>query len=259
MLTAAAIPHVRPQPAIRLGLTTAGPAGPGLTARRRRGGTARAVILDAAAELFTTRGFAATSTRHIAEAVGMRQASLYNHFATKDDILVALLADTVTPALDFAENLRPLDTAPEVKLYALSYIDAAQLITGRWNLGVLYLLPELRSDRFMSFRADRDRLREQYRALAQDVLDAIDDPSSTHLAELPFRLVESVISARADALEGTPIPDAAVIAGSALHILGWRQDLDPIHTEAATIIANAETPKLSGAASAPDNFDALRT
>ena len=53
--------------------------------------------------------------------------------------------------------------------------------------------------------------------------------------------------------------DAAVIAGSALHILGWRQDLDPIHTEAATIIANAETPKLSGAASAPDNFDALRT
>jgi len=68
-----------------------------------------------------------------------------------------------------------------------------------------------------------------------------------------------VISARADALEGTPIPDAAVIAGSALHILGWRQDLDPIHTEAATIIANAETPKLSGAASAPDNFDALRT
>ena len=111
----------------------------------------------------------------------------------------------------------------------------------------------------MSFRADRDRLREQYRALAQDVLDAIDDPSSTHLAELPFRLVESVISARADALEGTPIPDAAVIAGSALHILGWRQDLDPIHTEAATLIANAETPKLSGAASAPDNFDALRT
>lgn len=259
MLTAAAIPHVRPQPATMEGVTNAGPGRPRLTARRRPGGTARAEILDAAAELFTTRGFAATSTRHIAEAVGMRQASLYNHFATKDDILVALLADTVTPALDFAENLRPLDTAPEVKLYALSYIDAAQLITGRWNLGVLYLLPELRSDRFMSFRADRDRLREQYRALAQDVLDAIDDPSSTHQAELPFRLVESVISARADALEGTPIPDAAVIAGSALHILGWRQDLDPIHTEAATIIANAETPKLSGAASAPDNFDALRT
>ena len=240
------------------GVTNAGPGRPRLTARRRPGGTARAEILDAAAELFTTRGFAATSTRHIAEAVGMRQASLYNHFATKDDILVALLADTVTPALDFAENLRLLDASPEVKLYALSYIDAAQLITGRWNLGVLYLLPELRSDRFMSFRADRDRLREQYRTLAQAVLAAIGDPVST-LAELPFRLVESVISARADALEGTPIPDAAVIAGSALHILGWRQDLAPLHTEAAELISNAETPKLSGAESAPDNFDAMRT
>ncbi len=209
------------------GVTNAGPGRPPPDRSPTPGGTARAEILDAAAELFTTRGFAATSTRHIAEAVGMRQASLYNHFATKDDILVALLADTVTPALDFAENLRPLDTAPEVKLYALSYIDAAQLITGRWNLGVLYLLPELRSDRFMSFRADRDRLREQYRALAQDVLDAIDDPSSTHLAELPFRLVESVISARADALEGTPIPDAAVIAGSRCTFLGGARILTP--------------------------------
>ena len=97
MLTAAAIPHVRPQPATMEGVTNAGPGRPRLTARRRPGGTARAEILDAAAELFTTRGFAATSTRHIAEAVGMRQASLYNHFATKDDILVCLLYTSPSP------------------------------------------------------------------------------------------------------------------------------------------------------------------
>src|SRR5690606_3245917 len=86
-------------------VTTAGPGRPRLRPRRRPGSTARAEILDAAAELFTSRGFAATSTRLIAEAVGIRQASLYNHFTTKNDILVALLEDTIEPALDFAEAL----------------------------------------------------------------------------------------------------------------------------------------------------------
>src|SRR5690606_6446151 len=55
-------------------------------------GTPREQVLEAAALLFTSKGFAATSTREIAEAVGIRQASLYYHFAGKDEILAALLA-----------------------------------------------------------------------------------------------------------------------------------------------------------------------
>ena len=39
---------------------------------RRRGSTAREEILDASSELFTTQGFANTSTHQIAEAVGIR-------------------------------------------------------------------------------------------------------------------------------------------------------------------------------------------
>ena len=42
-------------------------------------------------------GYTGTSTRTIAEAVGIRQASLYHYFKTKDDILCALLSQTVTP------------------------------------------------------------------------------------------------------------------------------------------------------------------
>ena len=57
---------------------------PRLSTKKRPGDTAREEILDASAELFTTRGFTNTSTRVIAEAVGLRQASLYHHFATKD-------------------------------------------------------------------------------------------------------------------------------------------------------------------------------
>ena len=62
---------------------------PRLEQSRRPGKTAREEILDAAAELFTNLGYASTSTRGIADAVGVRQASLYHHFATKDDILDA--------------------------------------------------------------------------------------------------------------------------------------------------------------------------
>ena len=40
-------------------------------------GSPREQILEVAARLFTSKGYAATSTREIAEAVGIRQASLY--------------------------------------------------------------------------------------------------------------------------------------------------------------------------------------
>ena len=48
-------------------------------------------ILDAALELFSTQGFEATSIAQIADAVGVRKASLYSHFDSKQDILDRLI------------------------------------------------------------------------------------------------------------------------------------------------------------------------
>jgi AcrR family transcriptional regulator len=47
-------------------------------------------ILDVALELFTKQGFDGTSLREIAEKLGVTKAALYYHFASKDDILMAL-------------------------------------------------------------------------------------------------------------------------------------------------------------------------
>src|ERR1700712_485773 len=156
--------------------------------QRRPGVTARDEILDAAGELFTTLGHAGTSTRSIAESVGIRQASLYHYFKTKDDILCALLGQTVSPTLAFIPNLlgaEPALTAAE-HLHALAAFDGEQLLTGRWNLGALYLLPELRDARLEPFWSDRERLRLHYLALSRAVVER----TRVHAAAAgpPFRL-----------------------------------------------------------------------
>jgi AcrR family transcriptional regulator len=53
-------------------------------------------ILDIAVDLFIERGYAGTSVRDISERLGMTKGSLYYHFASKEDVLNAL----VTPLLD---------------------------------------------------------------------------------------------------------------------------------------------------------------
>lgn len=162
--------------------------------QRRPGVTAREEILDAAGELFTTLGYTGTSTRSIAESVGIRQASLYHYFKNKDDILCALLGQTVSPTLSFIPSLlgaEPALSAAE-HLHALAAFDGDQLLTGQWNLGALYLLPELRDARLEPFWSDRERLRLHYLALSRAVLDQTGVAEAA--TDLPFRLVESLVN-----------------------------------------------------------------
>ncbi len=56
-------------------------------------GNTKEQILDVSLDLFSVRGYEATSIAQIAEAVGLRKASLYSHFANKQDILDTLVED----------------------------------------------------------------------------------------------------------------------------------------------------------------------
>ncbi|RVW07183.1 TetR/AcrR family transcriptional regulator [Prescottella agglutinans] len=220
-------------------MTTTGSGRPRLSTRKRPGATPRDEILDAAAELFTTRGFTGTSTRMIADAVGIRQASMYHHFDTKDDILAALLLGTVTAPVDCAERLVEACDDPVVRLCALVLFDAGQLADSRWNLGALYLLPEVTTERFAEFRALRDDLMARYSAFARDAREAIGGPDcGPATTELPFRLVESTISARSDATAHgtTSVLTPHTVAAAALRTLGWTGPTDPIATRAVDLL-----------------------
>lgn len=59
-------------------------------------GNTKQEILDVALELFSVKGFEATSLSVIADAVGIRKASLYSHFENKQAILDALVEEVLS-------------------------------------------------------------------------------------------------------------------------------------------------------------------
>ena len=58
-------------------------------------GNTKQEILEASLDLFSVQGFEATSISQIANAVGIRKASLYSHFENKQAILDAIVKDVL--------------------------------------------------------------------------------------------------------------------------------------------------------------------
>ena len=58
-------------------------------------GNTKQEIIEAALDLFSVQGFEATSISQIADAVGIRKASLYSHFENKQAILDALVQEVL--------------------------------------------------------------------------------------------------------------------------------------------------------------------
>ncbi|ROQ40787.1 TetR family transcriptional regulator [Frondihabitans sp. PhB188] len=187
--------------------------------------SARDQILTAAAALFVDQGFGQTSTRAIAEAVGIRQASLYYHFAGKDEILVELLETSVRPSVDvaerFAADVGDDATRAAATLFALAHVDVGTLSSTPHNIGTLYLLPEVQDARYDEFRGERDRLQGVYGrlgALASPL--AIPEPL---IGSLLIQMVEVVIQLRRQGVAPESI-DRRAIATSCLRMLGLGDD-----------------------------------
>ncbi len=81
-------------------------------------GDRRAQILNAAACLFAEHGYEATSMRQIANEVNLLAGSLYHHFATKEDMLHAILQEHLGAMVDDTIGLSQLPADAEHKLVA---------------------------------------------------------------------------------------------------------------------------------------------
>ena len=76
-------------------------------------------IVDAAASVFAARGFHGTSTQAIADVLGMRQASLYYYFPSKEAALQLVCEKGVDGFMESAEAIVAEDAAPIDKLTRL--------------------------------------------------------------------------------------------------------------------------------------------
>jgi AcrR family transcriptional regulator len=72
---------------------------PRKTAEELDDGNRRRKLMDGAAKLFRTQGFAATSTRDIASAAGMHSGSPFYHFESKNALLFAVMSEGMTMAV----------------------------------------------------------------------------------------------------------------------------------------------------------------
>jgi AcrR family transcriptional regulator len=91
--------------------------------RRPSTDATRERILSEALRRFSRQGFAATSTREIADALGLTKAALYYHFSTKDDILSALVDAAMDHLRQIIDDARGR-TSPRARRQLLAgYVD----------------------------------------------------------------------------------------------------------------------------------------
>jgi AcrR family transcriptional regulator len=181
--------------------------------------------LEVAARLFTSKGYAATSTREIAEAVGIRQASLYYHFAGKGEIVTEVLAQTIRPTVDSVARIESLTGDPAVVLYLVVITDVRTLMKAPHNIGWLYLAPDVAQvEGFEEFTEAREDLAATYARLAEPIATpaVLGSLGPTRLGEKLVHNVEEVIGLR-NAGRRIDADESASIASSCLRLCGIDQ------------------------------------
>ncbi|WP_276356955.1 TetR/AcrR family transcriptional regulator [Cohnella caldifontis] len=89
------------------------PVNPQLRENRRR------ALLDAAVVIFSRQGFARTTVSEIAKAAGVSHASVFQYFATKEELFREAVLDNIEQAREFYRNLKLDSEHPAERLRLL--------------------------------------------------------------------------------------------------------------------------------------------
>lgn len=132
--------------------------------------TTKEKIIEEALKLFSQRGYGGVSIREIARAVGIRESSLYNHFAGKRAIFDAIVDECLQRAeAYFRENALPFHPEDDAsvfqgvgleRLQALIELTFGYFFQDEWNVRFRRLL--------LVSQFDEPRCRTIYRRLYRD-------------------------------------------------------------------------------------------
>jgi AcrR family transcriptional regulator len=98
-------------------------------------------IMYAAITLFSDLGYEAVSMRDIAAKVGIKAASIYNHYSSKEDILNSIYAyyasnrDLVTPTQDAL--LKMLETEPVESVFKLMHFSHPEEVRDHMDRAII--------------------------------------------------------------------------------------------------------------------------
>ncbi len=81
-------------------------------------GNRKEQILHIAMNLFREKGYAGTSMRDLARAIGIEPASLYSHIKSKEDLLRTICFDLADKFIYSLQELDNSDMSPDEQLYA---------------------------------------------------------------------------------------------------------------------------------------------
>jgi TetR/AcrR family transcriptional regulator, cholesterol catabolism regulator len=124
-------------------------------------------LFDTASELFCRRGYAATTTREIASAFGIQQASLYHHIASKEDLLYRICVSSLEPFVKDVPAAIEQEGHPPVRIKLLIHAHLTTLL--RYQQRNVTQLTELRS-LSTRHRAEVLALRDKYEHFSRSVL-----------------------------------------------------------------------------------------
>lgn len=143
-------------------------------------------LLDAAARLFAERGYAATSMRDIALAANMLSGSLYYHFPSKDELLLAVYSAGVEELEKAAGDAVARESDPWLRLEALC---RAHLETVLRDSDYAQVLIRVLPDDIPRIAERLRMLRENYERMFRDVMSRLPLPPGTDRRALRLMLI----------------------------------------------------------------------
>jgi len=122
-------------------------------------------ILRESSILFARKGYGATSTREIAQAVGIQQPSLFHHFDSKAEIMQELLMHSLALPTSAAERLASESRPAAERLYEYLLFDSTHILKSPFDLGGLDTDDIVNRAEFSAWAAVRNRLRAARRQM----------------------------------------------------------------------------------------------
>ncbi len=165
-------------------------------------------ILREASRLFSRKGYHGTSTREIAEAVEIRQPSLFHHFPSKRDIMSELIDIDHGESSIVAERQAAGKGSAALRLYRYLVWDIAFICRCAYDLTSVELVVD--DPIFADKMAKRDALVIARRSMIEQAIDSGEFVSVD--ADLAEKAIVWILRGDIADTAGQAVPDADVVA-----------------------------------------------